>query len=145
MKVEFSPEQFKALMELVYLGEWMANAIRLPDQQVEQFERVQQHVVSLAGRFGLGSAVEFDEQLGEFIPTSEFEEAMDEYIVEYDNESFWEELVHRLADRDLFNEYGEAISAMTVEQHIAKRMPLIERYEREFEEHGVARLKIVEF
>jgi hypothetical protein len=145
VKVEFSPDQFKSLMELVYLGEWMANAIRLPDEHVEQFEEVQQYVFSLAGRFGLGGAVEFDERLGAFVPTNEFEEAMDGYIVEYDNETFWEELVHRLADRDLFYEYGEAVGAMTIEQQIEKREPLVERYEREFEEHGVERLRVVEF
>lgn len=145
MKVELSADQFRALMELVYLGDWMANAGRLPDQQITRFEEVQQHVFSLAGRFGLGHSVEFDARSGEFYPTREYEEAMEEYIAEYDNETFWEELIHRLADRDLFSEYGEAITAMTIEQHMAKRDPLVERYEREFEEHGIERLSIVEF
>jgi hypothetical protein len=43
----------------------------------------------------------------------------------------------------LLAEYGEALKAMTIEQLISKREPLVERYKREVEEHRVERLKII--
>jgi hypothetical protein len=145
MKVELSVDQFRSLMELVYLGDWMVNGIRSPDSRVERYQDLLQYLASLAGKFGLQGVVEFDEQLREFTSTREFEEAMEAYIREYDDEVFWDGLVDRLADRDLLAEYGEALKAMPVEQVLSKREPLVERYEREVEEHGVERLRIIEF
>ncbi len=145
MQIELSSEQFRILMELVYLGDWIVNAVRRPGEISRQHADVFQHLASLAHRFGLKDIVEPEQQLREFVPTSEFEEAMDAYIQEYDDEVFWDEVVARLADRDLLAEYGEALKAMTIEQLISKREPLVERYEREVEQHGVERLKIIEF
>jgi hypothetical protein len=145
MKIGFSVDEFKALVELVYLGGWMANAIRPPGEQVESLERVEQRILSLAGERGFKDMVEFRSHVDGFVPTSEFEEKMDAYISHYDDETFWDQLVDRLADRDLVAEYGEALKAMPIEQFIATREPVVERYEREAEEHGLQRLRVVEF
>jgi len=145
VKIEFSADQFRALVELAYLGSWMVNGIRAPAEQVERYSQVEQYLFSLADRFGLRDVTEMYEPLGAWVPTHAFEERMAERIAEYDNQTFWDELVERLADRDVFVEYGEAFRALPVEQQIAKREPVVERYEREFETHGLDRVRIPEF
>lgn len=145
MKIEFSADQFRALVELAYLGNWMVNGIRVPADHVERYSQVEQYLFSLAGQFGLRDVAEMYEPLAARVPTAAFEERMAEWIAEYDNQTFWDELVDRLADRDLFIEYGEAFGALPIEQQLAKREPIVQRYEREFQEHGLDRVRIPEF
>ena len=44
-------KQFKALLKVVYLGNWVANAYRTEDMQKE-YERIEDYIFSLAPQFG---------------------------------------------------------------------------------------------
>lgn len=144
VKIEFSKEQFRALLELVYLGEYMVNGIRIPGEYIARFDELQQYVCSLAARFGIADVAEFDDGLRKHFPSNSFDEAMQEYIGAYDNETFWEELIHRLAERDFAEQYGDAAQHFVPEDRFARISPLIERYEEEAEKHGIDRLRTVE-
>ncbi|OFX27380.1 MAG: hypothetical protein A2Z07_08570 [Armatimonadetes bacterium RBG_16_67_12] len=144
VKIEFSKEQFRALLELVYLGEYMVNGIRSPGEYLARFDEFQQYVYSMAARFGIADVAEFDDRLRKYFPSDSFDEAMQEYIGAYDNETFWEELIHRLAERDFGEYYGDAAQHFVPEDRFARISPLIERYEEEAEKHGIDRLRTVE-
>lgn len=142
VKVELSQDQFEALMELVFLGDWMINGIRVPGEHIERYEKIAQYIYSLAPRFGLETHVEFDRRMDKRFPTGKFDERMQEFIGEYDDQAFWDELVDRMADRDFDKMYGDAVEAMSSEMLFEKRYPFIEQYENEFAEHGIERLEI---
>ena len=75
-------------------------------------------------------------------PTQDFVESLDDYIDEYNDENFWEDLAHNLAGRDFIEHFGkEAISGMEMAEQFERR--LIEKYEDEFYENGIQNLRIV--
>ena len=57
----------------------------------------------MAKEMGFANLVEYDPEMGKYFPTREYDETnvVMDAIVDYDNESFWEELMERLATRDL--------------------------------------------
>ena len=149
-KIELTKEQFKALLKLVYLGNWLANAQRDGSNEnphLEEYEEIENYIFSFAKRFGLRKYVDDEEAAkGKFYPTRFFEEGTDvqKLIEEYDEETFWDELIDRLGDRDFFRHYSKnEIKKMTREERFEKFYKFIDKWEDEMHEHGIERLKII--
>src|SRR5690348_6738359 len=103
MKIELSPEQYRKLIELVYLGEWMINAHHDTEYQDDTASEVIQKVLAAAPANMLGQ----DAETGEYYLDSDWvEEIYDNYILDYDDHVFWDELTERLAQRDLARKRG---------------------------------------
>ena len=65
------------------------------------------------------------------------------YIDEFEEETFWDELIDRLANRDILREIGEKkLLSINKEERMKIYFDFEERYQEEFEEHGVERLEI---
>ena len=141
--ISLTDEQYKDLMQLVYLGNFMANATRNNDEMITQFEDIEQYVYSFAQEFGCGEFVDRHDAVEGIYPTREFEEMMDTFVSEYDADIFWEELLHRMTERDLVDAYGEkAVSVMSIVERIEKERPFIQTYDKEFSENGLKNLRI---
>lgn len=106
MKINFTKKQYEDLVKLIYLGTWMINAHRT-DDIIENYEDLEQYVLSFFKDFGMEKYILFDEELNKFFPTKAFEEdtEVDQYIDEYNNDIFGEELIDRLARRDFIQVY----------------------------------------
>jgi len=146
MKINFTKKQYEDLMKLVYLGSWMINSHRT-DNVEERYDELEQYILSFSEEFGTENYVEFDEELNRFFTTRKFEEdtEIEQYKEEYDDNTFWDELIYRLARRDLIKTYGEAaVFTMTTDELLDKEQPFIDRYEMEFERHGIDNLEIRE-
>ncbi|MBU2598223.1 MAG: hypothetical protein KKC53_03465 [Actinobacteria bacterium] len=144
IEIKLTKEQYEDLVKLVYLGNWMINAIRT-DDKIEKYDIIEQYIYSFAKNANLENYIIFDNELNEFYPTREFEleTDVDEYREEYNNEIFWDELIYRLSVRDFIKAYGEdVIKKMSLRDQIVKKSPFIEKYEKEFEKHGIENLEI---
>ncbi len=147
MKINFTKKQFEVLLKLVYMGNWVVNAHRTgreDDKRIEKYEEMQKYLLSFAKEFGLEKYVDIDDE--EVYPSRELEEdETDELIDEYDNETFWEELIYRFMRRDFVREYGEEeISKMDTMERIKKDHPFLEKYQDEIYNYGIDRLEIVD-
>lgn len=141
MNISLTPEQYKTLLVTTYLGNWMVNAHRVETDKT--FDGVAAHVYSFAESFGLAGLVERDPDDGQYYPTRELEELASAHLDEYDNETFWAELIERLSERDFVAKHGQdASERMTLEERFDKLGEFEERYDEEFEKHGVERLTI---
>jgi hypothetical protein len=141
MNISLTPEQYKTLLLATYLGNWMVNSHQVETDKT--FDTLASHVYSYAESFGLVGLVELDADNGQYYPTRELEELAAEYIDAYDNETFWDELIERLSQRDLDAKYGQdASEKMTVEDRFTKLEEFEARYDEEFEKHGVELLTI---
>jgi hypothetical protein len=143
MELNLNKEQYERLVKLVYLGNWMINAIRPDDQQIEKYNELEQHVYSFAKDMGMEKYIQFDPKVKRFITNWESEEhpEVDQYIDEYDDENFWHELTHRLAERDMVQTYGEkALDAMSMDERLQKQDAFLDTYSQDFQEHGLAHL-----
>lgn len=141
MEIKFTKEQYKNLIKLVYLGNWMANAIRT-DDRIREFDDLEQYIYSCCKDSAIQKYIEYDNKLKKFFVREELEE-IDQYIDDYDDYNFWDELIFRLARRDLLKEYGEnAVRKMSWEELLEKEAPFLEKYGEEFEKYGIERLEI---
>lgn len=63
--------------------------------------------------------------------------------MEYEDYSFWDNLAHRLAKRDLLRKLGEErLRSMDIMECINAEYPIEDAYQKEFEEYGLERVKI---
>ncbi len=142
MEINLSRQQFETLLKVIYLSDWMVNAIRVPGNYVPEFEDLEQFLLSLAHRSGFHDVVEFEPTLSQFFLKEELHEKLQPFIDEYDDEAFWDGLVDRLADRDFAETYGDAAKRMDQNERFEKLSAFVDQYEAEVEEHGVERLRI---
>jgi len=149
MKIKFTKEQYENLLKLVYLGNWMINAIRSGakgDEQIEKYNELEQYIFSFAKDAGLERYIEFNERYDKFFPTRDFEEdkEIEQYLEDYNDEIFWDELADRLGTRDFIRQYGmEMIEKMDSEERFLKQQEFIIKYEEEFEKNGIENLELL--
>ena len=145
MKINFTKKQYENLLKLVYLGNWMANANRV-DDKLQSLDELEGYIFSFAKEFGMEWWADTDNPKMTY-PTRYFEEesGVKDCIDEYNEEGFWDELPDRLGERDFFDTYSEEeLQKMDREERFTKRMECIVRWEKEFEKHGIARLRAID-
>jgi hypothetical protein len=139
MNVPLEPEEIKRLVELVYLGEWVINAHHDPDYQDDDASAVVQKIMAASKVKG----VDKDIETGQFyLDTNWAERLYDQYIVDYDDHVFWDELIERLAQRDLAQQRGVPMDEISRDEDIRSLRPLEEKYRHELEENGIDRLEL---
>lgn len=140
-QVALTNKQYKLLLILVSLGNWMINGIRSGekgDEVLEEYENMTNLLFSFAKKFGLEKYIRKDKKTGKFLPSQKFEEIyMDRYIEEYKDEIFWSELAVRLAARDVDeNEFDSD------EEYFSTLEEMEEKYFDEFSKYGLARIEV---
>ncbi len=141
MTPTFSDEEYRRLMMLTFLGEWMLNAIRKdPDPA---YEDTASKIYSFAQGTHLEGLVAFDEEGESWVPSEAFENEAHAMIDQYDDKTFWEELTARMTERDLIKAHGErAVRGMRPEQRVRAASSIAKAYTREFEDQGLDRLRV---
>jgi hypothetical protein len=139
MTISLEPDEYRKLIELAYLGEWVVNAQHDPEFHDEDAQAVVQKLLAAHPQDGVGR----DEETSEFFMTEEWTERLfDLYILDYDDHVFWDEMTERLAQRDLAQERGVPMEEINRDDDLRELRPLEERYHRELEEYGIERLEI---
>jgi len=139
VKPELTVKDFRKLIELAYLGEWMINAQHDPDFQDEAASSVVEKLLA-AHKF---PDIGLDAETGEHFIEAEWTQRLyDQYILDYDDHVFWDELTERLAQRDLARERGVEVEQLNRDDDLGELRPLEEHYRTELEEHGLDRLEI---
>ena len=142
MNIELSQKEYAALCQLVNLGHYMVNGIRT--EPVKEYDDLEQKIYSKAKDAGV-DGIEYDEELKGYYPTQEWEDELQEYIVEYEDIVFWEELSERLAKRDLLVEYSDReIESMHEDEYLDKLFEIEAEYTEIFEEDGIKNLVVQE-
>ena len=139
MDLHFTQEELRQLVELAYLGEWVINAHHDPDHQDESAsERVQQLLAQVKT-----PGVDRDVETSQYFLESEWSDRLyDQYILDYDDHVFWDELTERLAQRDLARRRGVNVDLIERDDDLIELRPIEEHYRRELEQHGVENLEL---
>ena len=99
MNLELSQKQFRRLLDLVYIGNWILNSTR-GDQRFTDYDEVESLLFGKAALEGMPSLAELYQ--GEIVPSRAFVEGgIHEAIVEYENNVFFDILAEDLARRDM--------------------------------------------
>jgi hypothetical protein len=131
MKLELTDKQYRDLIELLFLGNWVANASRTGadgDEKIEKYEEIEAYILSQAKLYHAEDVV--IEEENERYTTMEFEESLIPIIEEYDEYTFWEQISNKLAKRDLYREIGPV--RQLNEEHQERMYEIEEQYEDEF-------------
>lgn len=144
MKLELSEKQYLTLIKLAYLGNWMVNSIREGEAVEKEFDDLEEYIFANAKDFNAESVVEFSTEESRHFLAKDFEDALlTTYVDDYDEEIFWQELMHRLAERDIIDEYGEeAVNEMENAERMERKQPYMDKYSDEFEVNGLQNLEL---
>jgi len=133
MKLELTKKQFRRLLDMAYIGNWILNSTRGEDR-FSDYDEVESLLFRKAAEEGMGVLTEYWQ--GEAVPSEAFAEGgIHEAIMEYENNVFFDILAEDLARRDM----DDVPIDESNYQELASRM---EAYIAEFEEHGTDNILI---
>jgi len=146
MNVSLTQREFRLLLDLLLIADWVIHGHRREEPpEADTYRMVIQKFLSLAKDFGLDDLVEIDEELNQYRPTEKLEADTGAWkmLDEYDDLLFWEELIVRLAERDVAGMPGKGdVGSMSAEEYDRLAGPLEEKYAGEFYQHGLDRLTL---
>ena len=148
MHLRFTEEELDTLVEMVSLAAEVASWNERPgsEEGVASYEALEEKVLEKAKHSGHGEHIGFDEEKQRHHLTPEYQDGSfyQQCYDEFRNEVFWEELVIRLADRDLARAVGmEAWTKMSEEDRRAQTQNLEKRYWEEFSKNGIDRVAVI--
>ena len=133
MELKMAEKQFRRLLDLVYIGNWVLNSTR-GDDRIKEYDQVESLVFAHCLDHGMAPLTELYQ--GEIIPSRAFAEGgIHEAIMAYEDNTFFEILAQELALRDMDDppitqdNYDEVMSRM-------------DEYLGEFEQHGTDNITV---
>ena len=133
MKIDLTEKQFRRLLDLVYVGNWVMNSTR-GDDRIREYDDVESTVFANCLSHGMVPLVEAYQ--GELIPSRAFAEGgIHEAIADYEDAVFFDILAEELARRDLGCLDGEPADLTELNARM-------DEYMDEFEKSGVENLVI---
>jgi hypothetical protein len=143
MNISFTPKQYRTLLKALFWAEWIKNAMAtVPDKEGEELQELEQHLYSYTKQFQTTDWVSYDEKLKGYYPNRLMEDTLQSVIDEFEETSFWDELIHRMARKDTMRKYGKE-NFKDVFDLMEKEHPFLEKYEKEFQENGIKNLKVI--
>ncbi len=127
MELNLTKKEFRRLLDMVYIGNWILNSTR-GDDRIKDYDRVESLLFLRAAQEGMPSLAEIYQ--GEIVPSRAFAEGgIHEAIMQYENDVFFDILAEDLARRDMDDPPID-------ESNYPELASRIDAYISEFEEHG---------
>ena len=133
MNIDLTGKEFRRLLDMVYIGNWILNSTRTTDR-FEDYDLVQEKLFSLCAKNGMPSLVQTWH--GHVFPSRAYEDGgIHEAIADYEDAVFFAILAEELARRDMISDGLDD----TDTEALALRM---DEYMSEFEKNGIANLRL---
>ncbi|MBE6969945.1 MAG: hypothetical protein E7442_07520 [Ruminococcaceae bacterium] len=133
MTIELTEKEFRRLLDMVYIGNWILNSCRDNDR-FEDYDLLEEKLFALCPEHGMRSLVQ--RWRGRSYPSRAFEEGgIHEAIADYEDAVFYDILAEELSRRDMD---AERIPQEDMDE-LSRRM---EEYYTEFEENGIENIKV---
>lgn len=127
IKLELTTKQFRRLLDMAYIGNWILNSTR-GDDRFKDYDQVESLLFAKAREEGMGILAE--DWQGEVVPSRAFAEGgIHEAIMEYENNVFFDILAEDLARRDMDD-------VPIDESNYDELTRRIDAYIAEFDQHG---------
>lgn len=133
MTIELTGKEYRRLLDMVYIGNWVLNSARGNDR-FEDYDIVSEKIFSYCKQRGLWSLIR--EQEGHVLPSHAFEDGgIHEAIADYEDAIFFDILAEELARRDMNEDHMS-------QDDIAELAMRMEEYITEFEQNGVENISL---
>lgn len=134
MNIDLTDKEFRRLLDLVYVGNWILNSTR-GDDRFKEYDLVQEKLFSLCESLGMKALVQ--DYMGHIFPSQAFVEGgIHEAIADYEDAVFFDILAEELARRDMDYDH---VNPDDMEE-LATRM---DEYILEFEKNGVDNISVI--
>ena len=133
MNIELSDKDFRFLLDLVYIGNWILNSTRDNDR-IEEYEALEEKIFAYCAGTELQPLISVED--GAVYPSKDYEEGgIQEAIADYEDAVFFEILAEELARRDM---KAESVS----QDNFPELSRRVDEYIAEFEKNGVKNLSV---
>ena len=133
MNIELTSKEYRLLLDMVYIGNWILNSTRT-DDRIEDYDLLQEKLFAKAPANGMRSLVVSWQ--GHIFPSRAYEDGgIHEAIADYEDAVFYDILAEELARRDLGLENSDPEDAT----ELTNRM---DEYMAEFEKNGLNTINI---
>jgi hypothetical protein len=133
MNMELSEKEFRRLLDLVYIGNWVLNSIR-EDDRFEDYDELEEKIFSMCRGQGMNALIQH--WRGHIYPSRAYQEGgIHEAIADYEDAVFFDILAEELARRDMDCEHLNPDDV----NELNLRM---EEYISEFEKNGIENIKV---
>ena len=133
MKIELTEQQYRYLLDLVYIGNWVINSTRENDR-IREYDQVESLIFSHCLQHKMSKLVELYK--GDLIPSRAFSDGgIHEAIENYEDIIFYEILAEELALRDM---NGEPLTR----ENFNELLERIDTYLSEFNKNGTENISV---
>ena len=133
MDIELTKREFRHLLDLVYIGNWILNSVRGNDR-FENYDLLQEKFFSLAKKNDMGGLTQY--LMGHVFPSQAYEEGgIHDAIADYEDAVFFDILAEELARRDM-------TEAQLNPDDISELTARMDDYISEFELNGVENISL---
>ncbi|MEW6713399.1 MAG: hypothetical protein AB1403_26495 [Candidatus Riflebacteria bacterium] len=144
MKLELDKKELECLVEMAMMAEWVMTAHdEEDDPRKARYLALTQKLYRFAHENGMKKEFVIEEDdICE--PDADWEESSISrvFIDEYEDQTFWSELVGRLADRDMQKKFGGK-KPKSFDEQMEVYEECAEKFIEEFDKHGLDRLEIM--
>lgn len=148
MKIELTENEYRLLLDFVFMANWVINSHHSGERiEVEDYDMLVQKLYSFAAGTRCGELVHANRETNEYTPTRYYEETTKatELLEEYDDDTFWDALISRLAERDVYEQVEQdRRDSMGIDEYWERSEPIEEAYYQEFRRHSLERLRLVD-
>ena len=133
MNIELTDKEFRRLLDMVYIGNWILNSTR-GDDRFEDYDLLQEKLFALCTKNGMPSLVQ--RWQGHIFPSQAYEDGgIHEAIADYEDAVFFNILAEELARRDLGLEDSDP-------EDFSELSARMEDYLAEFDKNGLSTINI---
>ena len=133
MTIDLTEKEFRRLLDLVYIGNWILNSARGEDR-FEDYDLLQEKLFSLCAGQGMPTLIQ--RWRGHIFPSRAYEDGgIHEAIADYEDAVFFNILAEELARRDLGLEDSDP-------EDFTELSARMEEYMQEFEKNGLSTINI---
>ena len=133
MQIDLTKKEFRRLLDLVYIGNWILNSAR-GDDRIADYDDLESKLFALCRGTPMNALVE--PWNGTWVPSQAFADGgIHEAIADYEDTVFFDILAEELARRDM--EYAP-ISKDNYDELVSR----MEDYIEEFEAHGAEHISV---
>lgn len=134
------------MLTMLDISDWVMSSMETEENpKTMPYKKVEQKFLALAKDFHCGNLVEYDKKQDKYYHTRQFEDDSESmaFVDDYTEEIFWEELAGKLSKRDFSQKVGELkFKEMNPTERFQNICEFEEKYNEEFQNHGLTRLKI---
>jgi hypothetical protein len=145
MKINLTKKEYRLLLDILEIADWVMDSYHVdPPEETRPYRELAQKFFAQAAEYGCENLIEYDPAIDAHYPSDELDFDGDwrmlmHAFVDY---TFWDELIDRLAERDVLNEIGvsryEKMDPFELSEKIDQAA---EKYADEFDENGIDNIR----